>query len=234
VDQDLYAVCEALQSCESLGALVSAFMLLLSPLGMTAAASGMLTGRRGLSANPIHFRNWDPAWLALYEERGFQAFDPLIRYPMVSGEANSWSDIYARFPARDSGHAILKAASAFKYREGFVTPVRTAEGSLGLVSVGGNRRPPFSLAERLFLETTSAVVLRRAEALSGAAEPIEMPVPLSMRERECVGLLRAGLTDAEIAKVMSLSAATVRGHVDQARQKLGAKNRTQLAVMIVP
>jgi DNA-binding NarL/FixJ family response regulator len=49
-----------------------------------------------------------------------------------------------------------------------------------------------------------------------------------------VALLRQGMTDAEIAKTMGIAPGTVRDYIDQARVKLGARNRTQLAVMAVP
>ena len=232
--QDLLADVEQLQRSETVEVLAERFALLVKASGMTASASGMLTGPRGLSANPIHFRNWRADWLALYDERKYLAIDPLIRWPMVSGVADSWSAIYARFPARDPGHAVLKEARRFQYFEGFVTPVRTRDGSLGLVSVGGDRRAAFSEAEQLYLERLSVATLRKAEDLLGAEEP-EIPASnLTMREREYVGLLRLGLTDEEIAKVMAISHATVRGHFNQARVKLGARNRAHLATKAIP
>lgn len=233
VDLDLVEICAQLRACALIDELAALFAMLVAQIGMTASASGMLTGPRALGGNPIHFRNWDPAWLALYEARGFLSVDPLIRWPIVSGEPAAWSDIYARFRPGDPGHEVLKAARAFGYREGYVTPVRTRAGSLGLVSVGGDRRTGFTAAERLFLETSSTTLLRHAEALLAPEEPVA-PGFLTPREQECLALVRMGLTDAEIARVLSLSQSTVRGHVDQARIKLGARNRTQLAVTILP
>lgn len=234
MERDTVADVERLQRCETLPGLAELFARLIRPLGMTASACGMLTGPRGLSPNPIHFRNWRADWLALYDERRFLAIDPLVRWPMISGEAGSWSEIYARFPRRDPGHAVLKEARRFQFFEGFVTPVRTRDGSLGLVSIGGDRRTRFSGAERLYLERISTAVLRKAEDLLGVEAP-EVPASnLTMRERECLGLLRLGLTDEEIAKVMQIAHATVRGHLDQSRLKLGARNRAHLAAKVAP
>lgn len=191
---DVVSGVRAIKESDSIEAVAAQLARLLDPLGLTASASGMLTGPRGLSANPVHFRNWDPAWLALYEQQGFLSVDPLIRYPMISGEPASWSDIYARFPPRDPGHRILKEAERFGYREGYVTPVRTRDGSLGLVSAGGPRRTGFRIEERLFIEAVCAASLRRAEELLDEAVPIALPVPLSLRERECVGIARSSIT----------------------------------------
>ncbi len=117
-------------------------------------------------------------------------------------------------------------------------PVRS---SLKTAKFLGRDRDPFLAAlnafsgsERLFLERTSTAALRKAEDLLGVEEPEIPGSNLTMRERECVALLRLGLTDEEIAKVMAITHATVRGHFDQARLKLGAKNRAHLAAKVVP
>jgi PAS domain S-box-containing protein len=53
----------------------------------------------------------------------------------------------------------------------------------------------------------------------------------SAREREVLGLLARGSTDAEIASLLGLSSATVQTHVRNAKAKLGAKTRAQAVAM---
>jgi DNA-binding CsgD family transcriptional regulator len=52
--------------------------------------------------------------------------------------------------------------------------------------------------------------------------------PLSPRERELVGLVAEGLTDAQIALRLSISIRTVRSHLDRIRDKTGARRRADL------
>lgn len=52
-------------------------------------------------------------------------------------------------------------------------------------------------------------------------------VPLSPREREVLGLVAEGLTNALIARRLRVSPATVRTHVEHARDKLGASTRAE-------
>lgn len=54
---------------------------------------------------------------------------------------------------------------------------------------------------------------------------------LSPRELEIVKLTAAGLTNQEIAKVLYLSDSTVKAHLEEARRKLGARNRTHLVAL---
>jgi len=53
----------------------------------------------------------------------------------------------------------------------------------------------------------------------------------SRREREILGLLARGSTDAQIAEVLELSPATVQTHVRNAKAKLGARTRAQAVAL---
>jgi DNA-binding CsgD family transcriptional regulator len=59
------------------------------------------------------------------------------------------------------------------------------------------------------------------------------PSVLSRRELEVVELVVDGLTNIEIAVRLGITERTVQAHVAAARAKLGARSRTQLAVMVL-
>lgn len=64
------------------------------------------------------------------------------------------------------------------------------------------------------------------EAAWSRLAPGEAPrLRLSKREREVVGLVRAGLRSAEIAERLVVSSETVKSHVHNAMTKLGARTR---------
>ncbi len=69
-----------------------------------------------------------------------------------------------------------------------------------------------------------------------AREPARAPGPtasLSPREREILLLLADGLSGAQIATRLYLSTETVRTHVRNAVQKVGARTRTQAVALLV-
>jgi DNA-binding NarL/FixJ family response regulator len=69
-------------------------------------------------------------------------------------------------------------------------------------------------------------------AAQGAAPPnTSIADDLSAREREVLGLLARGLTNAEIASRLYLSEGTVRNYVSSILAKLNVSDRTQAAVL---
>jgi hypothetical protein len=60
------------------------------PLGLTAAASGLVSGPKAASPNPFHFHNWPENWLAHYVAEAFLLVDPIPRWAR-----NSVSGVFA-------------------------------------------------------------------------------------------------------------------------------------------
>jgi DNA-binding NarL/FixJ family response regulator len=55
---------------------------------------------------------------------------------------------------------------------------------------------------------------------------------LSPRERDVAGLVACGMTNAEIARSLGLSASTVKHYVESAMRKAGVSNRVALAMWL--
>jgi LuxR family transcriptional regulator, quorum-sensing system regulator BjaR1 len=56
---------------------------------------------------------------------------------------------------------------------------------------------------------------------------------LTGRERQVMALVARGMTDETVAGALGMSATTARAHVDNARRKLDAANRTEAAALFV-
>lgn len=77
-----------------------------------------------------------------------------------------------------------------------------------------------------------------ARVLSAVADGERLAQPartlldsLSLREREVLGLIGKGMSNAEIGSVLHLSEATVKGYVSAVLGKIGAVNRVQAALV---
>ena len=71
--------------------------------------------------------------------------------------------------------------------------------------------------------------LAQPAPLPGAVVP-GPSVELTAREREITALVGTGLSNAEIAERLTISAATAKTHVNRAMMKTGARDRAQLVV----
>jgi len=76
--------------------------------------------------------------------------------------------------------------------------------------------------QRLASETTDAGTLLTGEANK-----------LTARETEVLALMAEGLTNQQIAEVLSVAPSTIKSHVQNVILKLGASDRTQAAVLAV-
>jgi DNA-binding NarL/FixJ family response regulator len=59
------------------------------------------------------------------------------------------------------------------------------------------------------------------------------PVELTSRERSILQLVGDGKNNQEIAEALHLSVGTVKNHVTAILQKLGLRDRTQLAIFAI-
>jgi LuxR family quorum sensing-dependent transcriptional regulator len=225
-----FEIAGLLSKCATVQDVADLFCEAILPIGMTTVASGMVTGPHAVGATPFHFMNWPSAWLEIYRARSYSKIDPIPRWAIISGAAASWTEIMAALPPKDAGWEVYREVIRYGWSEGYVTPVRTADGDLGLVSVCGDRRS-LSPEEKLYLQTVSVAALQRANSLMVASREVSGSA-LSTREKECVMLLGQGLTDREISQVLNVSAATIRFHLDNARRKTGARSRAHLTMML--
>jgi non-specific serine/threonine protein kinase len=133
------------------------------------------------------------------------------------------------------GATLSGATSALVRREGFALPpgfnryLQLEQYAQSLGVDPASLEEPYEQGEALDLPETlelafSVVAPGKAEKIAGN-KPADR---LSPRERELVGLVAAGMTDAQIADTLFISIRTVRSHLDRIRAKTGARRRADL------
>lgn len=122
-----------------------------------------------------------------------------------------------------------RVAETFNYTGALIAPVHLPGGQVGAVvwvatapidmaaTFADHAEPLFARATRFLAAHAELTVPRRG-----------VPAPLSAREVQCVRWAAAGKTNAEIGTILSLSVSTVRFHLRNAGDKLGATTRARV------
>ena len=117
--------------------------------------------------------------------------------------------------------ALAEGASGFLLKD---TPPRQIVAAVRAVADGSEMLSP-AVTRRLLAE----YVRGREDSRRTAA--LDRLAPLSEREREVLVLVGRGLSNAEAAKAVHMSEATVKTYVSRMLTKLGLTNRTQAAIL---
>jgi DNA-binding NarL/FixJ family response regulator len=84
-----------------------------------------------------------------------------------------------------------------------------------------------SLDPAVQMHLIEAITTTNATSSTSAPPAAEVPDGLTPREAEVLGLIGAGLSNAEIATQLFVSEATVKSHVNHLLPKIGARDRAQ-------
>jgi DNA-binding NarL/FixJ family response regulator len=129
--------------------------------------------------------------------------------------------VLTTFDADENVYSALRAGAS-----GFLLKDAAPEDILGAIRIvaGGDALLDPAVTRRLiteFARRPPAADRRSAAALH----------QLTDRERQMLGLVARGLSNAEIAELETLSYATVKTHVSRILTKLGMRDRAQLVVL---
>ena len=145
------------------------------------------------------------------------AVSPLIGLARAAAMDRAYSDCLifvaaARRAAMASGTRLIKGSDQ-------VSAIESAERA-SRAELGGS-------AAKVAWERGSSMDARAAlEFMSNG----DAPQPLSPREQQVANLVALGLSDKEIAQRLAISSRTVEVHLARVRQKLGFRNRAEVAV----
>jgi LuxR family quorum sensing-dependent transcriptional regulator len=187
------------------------------------------------------FHNWPQDWTSLRDRTGVAAKRfAAAEASMILAEGRrrmapfSWSDIGKERGLSAAERETCDDLTASGWRDGFLTPIHGPGGYLAIVALASNERDlDLSAQKRQQLQLTAMLAHERVCALAKLAA-VERPIDImSARELECLRWVAAGKTDWEIGMILSISATTVKFHLNGARAKLGARTRAQAVARLV-
>ena len=221
-----------LQGTRSINEVRDVFRSELAGMGFTASACGAFMPAKNGPVPHFFYADWPESWWNLYRERNFVAYDYSIAEarqritPFTWIESKNWRTL------SQGERDLWETVNAWGWIDGYSVPIHGPAGYFGLVTMASTD-PIVSHTVRRHLHALAILVHDRCRALT-AIDPVNGPnSPLTARELECLRWVAAGKTDPEISTIMSISATTIKGHIDGARRKLDARTRAHAVLRMV-
>ncbi len=165
-----------------------------------------------------------PEWLAHYRENDFQFCDPIMIQARRSGQPFVWRSHKSSVAKHSASTLLLDNAREFGFLNGLTIPIHAGSHKMAVLSmtVPTHTPPPIIPKDR------EAQILEAIQALARAQPTTAVPAAtLSPREIACLYWAAYGKSSDETAVIVGVSERTVRFHLDNAKRKLNALNKTQ-------
>ena len=214
-----------------------------APADVTGSFTALL-GREGIScwfvgsfAHVSHkgrgfgFYGVPPAWHQRYLDARHYTHDPVFQHALAGKPRITWRECRRRAAAEGSSKQaldIFDEAADFGLKDGFIMPVHGIADLPGCVTYGGD---DVDLSE----EMQTSLYLVGAYAFEGLRRLVEgfQPVPpiLTRQELRVLRWSAEGKSATDIAKIIGISAHTVRAHHNKIKTKYGVFTMIQACVI---
>jgi len=164
-------------------------------------------------------------WVVRYTREQLALHDPTVGQIFTRSSAFSWSDIQSG-GLRPQEAEVFTQASKAGLKSGFLVPVSGSYGDVMGVIMTSDAALEHDATERATLAAVSAIYAAVGKSLLEVTQDQPTATPLTSRECQCLSWASQGKTDWEIGRILSIAPRTVGTHIDNARAKLGASNRT--------
>ncbi|TQV88342.1 helix-turn-helix transcriptional regulator [Aliikangiella coralliicola] len=196
---------------------------------------GVAVGGLGQYAMTISsLANFDSDYIDIYLKNNFKDHDHVVAHCSKYDTPVHWQDSYPYHTLSKKAQQIISVSADFNIEHGIAIPVSGHKGR-GLVSLdfdGSASELQKYLKSNLFslIGFCQAIMWRASSDFSNLIYEIPKLTP---REYECLKYLSSGLSNPEIARLISVSINRVKELVASLLKKLHAANRTELVMRAI-
>jgi LuxR family quorum sensing-dependent transcriptional regulator len=201
-----------------------------SSFGLTTGGVADLPRADEALQETIAFVNWPEEWQQRYFLHDYVRRDPAVLHMQNTQYPFLWSEVLARPEYDKSQQTIVREASEFKMREGFVVPLPSMWSGAAVITVAGECVDA-SPRERRQLHLAAIYAHARIRILSREKRKAILLPPLTPRERECLKWAAVGKSDHDIGAILSISHKTVNAFLERVKVKYGVRTRTQAVAL---
>ena len=190
----------------------------------------------GLPSPDQHFsqlvlaKRWPPEWYKIYTEQNYDRADPVVRHCRKSVHPFEWAEAPYDAEREPRASEVMRRATDFRMKRGFVVPIHGLSGYEAAVSMGGadldlngRSKPALHL-----------MAMYGFDRIRSLMKPINIPPHLlKQRERDVLSWSSYGKSAWEIGEILNISQRTVEEHLARAGRKLGATNKTHAVAIAI-
>jgi LuxR family quorum sensing-dependent transcriptional regulator len=226
---DTLAYIDRLQRANTAEAICRELLDVTSNHGLTALMAGTVPNPNtpiSHQKNHVMLCDWPVEWLQRYVAQNHVDHDPVVGHMKNLQEPFHWRESATRSLVDRDSIRVMGDAAEFKLREWLAFPLVTLDGTIVMVSLGGEA-VELSNAEFNMISLASTYAIGRAMQLQTVQARTIDHIELTRREIECLQWAAVGKSEWEMSQIMGISEHTSEKHLLSAKNKLGAVNRVQ-------
>lgn len=185
------------------------------------------------ATNALMLTTYPARWIEEIIEARLYMDDPIHAACTQTVSGLSWERIGDHIRPSARQVSILDRGRAHGLVAGFTMPIRMSAEPDAMFTVARKRSEALSSQDMLTARLVGTMAFDSARALLDTDKLVNVPVPLSPRQIDCIALVAQGKSDWEIAQILSLGRDTVHEYVEAARRRYGVRRRTQLVLRAV-
>lgn len=166
-----------------------------------------------------------PEWLNHYRGHDFQFCDPVMVQARRSADSFVWRTHRDSVAKHSASSVVLDDAREFGFLNGLTIPIHAGSCRMAVLSMTvPTHTPPPLIPQAVEMQIVDAI---RTLASAQPDAPAAATNTLSAREIACLYWAAYGKSSDETAVIVDVSERTVRFHLENAKRKLNALNKTQ-------
>jgi LuxR family transcriptional regulator, quorum-sensing system regulator BjaR1 len=180
------------------------------------------------------FRRWPADWARVSDSNSLSNESFTLNEARWRHKPFMWLEVLNSRRLTHGEQRTWNFAVDWGWKNGFVVPIH-GPGSFLAVTTMASKESDLDLSIRTLriLQIGAILAFEQCRQLSGSDAREDGITNLSIRELDCLRWAAMGKTDWEIGSIMSITSSTVKFHIDRARTKLGASNRTHAVAMLM-
>jgi len=192
---------------------------------------GIYDAEKLVEAKTIINSSYPKEWLSVYQEKQLYFIDPIVIEQYKSPGTRLWIDTYKKYKGKAVSEFIHNA-SGFGLKYGISSGIKSMCNRMGSIIVFSNSKDYFGERQK---EIMDAFIPHLHQALVRIYRQLKTDIQphLTEREMEMVRWIKDGKTNWEISMILNISERTVKFHIDNIKNKLGAVSKFHAVAILM-